>query len=954
VADTSPQTRRYGRPGRHAHSRSPSDGAHPRSSAGYLALVGSAFVLLSAVWLATLHLIRSQGLVLNGDEPHYLVEAVSLGRFHTVNLNPGYNYALIHHFFDNWHGKPGPHLAASLGQVTLLRHNLYWPFHAIGLSALLALPILAGTVPAEVALILVLALLTVYLAHLTAQISGARSPWRIAIAGLFLAPAVSLAATQVFPDLITGLIVGIVVMTIARIERFSGASWPEIVVATILLVALPWMDQKNIFFPVPLLVVFLVAARRASMRAGALGVVVIPTVLSLGALLLLNWYGFGHLLGGAQRVELFGGNTLTRAIALLFDRRQGIFPQLPIVVLGLAGMWTARKRLPVAVVTAILIMGAIIYGNATQPDSFGGYSFVGRFQWPTLPLLLAFAGLYLIDLWQKRRTAAILVSAATGGIFVIQAIPIVRNEFFYYYNTLSWDPSTYGGWWGSLDPSPILGYIGLPQFADLRNVWGLCCVVLLCAALVVALVQAVNAQPWRWLRAIGVAALALIVLTFGLTLPASGLRPGFAAPGVFVPVSPRRICDTRSGNPSKLTGPATQCNSSAVWTKAGPGHMLDLSVTDYFGVPKEGVTAVALEVTATDARSPGYLTAYPNGQVAPLAPTVSYAAGQTVSNLALLQVGAGGQVSVYSSEMVGVVVDLAGYFTSRDQGGAGLYNGLRSPVQVCAPSASVASGGDRSGCDAGGRPNIEVGPGRPSTVTVTGYGGIPAGKVSAVLLGLTAVDPGLSGFVTAEAGDVASPRDVTDLSYTAGQTVANRAIVPVDADGQVTVTANTPVTLAVEVLGFYTAKGDHSGSEFTPVITPIRICDTRGSNPSALASPATQCNTDLANGSPDEPLPPLSSRDVQAIGLAYVPNDATAVAVDLTDLASSTAGFLTTSPGTAFPTIWRYAGMTGGPSVSLAVAPVATTGAFEVENLSGVEAANFTLDVTGWYTPSSG
>lgn len=869
-------------------------------------------------------------------------------------MNPGYNYTLTHHLFHGWHGKPGPHLAASLGQVTLFRHNLYWPFHAIGLSALLALPMLAGTVPAEVALILVIALLTVYLAHLTAQISGARSPWRIAIAGLFLAPAFSLAATQVYPDLITGLFIAIVVVTIARIETFKGTSWPEIAVVAVLLVALPWMDQKNIFFPIPLLVAFLVAARRASMRPNKLRVVVIPTVISFGALLLLNWYGFGHLLGGAQRIELFGGNTLTRAIALLFDRRQGIFPQLPIVVLGLAGMWTARKRLPVAVVTAILITGAIIYGNATQPDSFGGYSFVGRFEWPALPALLAFAGLFLIELWQKRRTAAILISAATGGIFVIQAIPIVRNEFLYYNNSLSWDPATYGGWWGRPDPSPILGYIGLPQLSNSRTTWGLCCVLLLSAALVVALVQLVKAHSWRWLRSIGVVALAVIALTFGLTLSASGLRPGFAAPGVFVPVSPTRICDTRPGNPSNLTGPGAQCGRSAIWARLGPGFLLSFSVPGYFGVPEDSVTAVALDVTATDAKSPGYLTAYPNGQVTPASSTVDYAEGQTTSNLALVQVGPGGQVSVYSSAVADVVVDLEGYFTSRQQGGAGLYDSLGSPVPVCAAGTAPSTGAGRSGCDAGGDPTIQVDPDRPSTVRATGYGGVPAGKVSAVLLGLTAVDPGASGFVTVAAGSAPFPRDVTDLSYTAGQTVANRAIVPVDADGQVRLSANTPATLAVDVLGYYTSKGDHSGSEFTPVISPIRICDTRGSNPSALVSPYTQCNTDVAHGSSDEPLSPLSSRNVEAIGLAYVPNDATTVTVDLTDLASSAAGFLTTSPGTAFPTIWRSSETTGGTSVSLAVAPVGASRAFEVENLSGLEAANFTLDVTGWYTPSPG
>lgn len=125
-------------------------------------------------------------------------------------------------------------------------------------------------------------------------------------------------------------------------------------------------------------------------------------------------------------------------------------------MLGVAGLWVTRKRLPVAVITATIMVAATIYGNATQPHSFGGYSFVGRFQWPTLPVLLAIAGLYLLDLWRERRTAAIVGTVVSGGLFVVQFVPILRMEYIYY-NVASWDPATYAGWWGGLDPSPVLG-----------------------------------------------------------------------------------------------------------------------------------------------------------------------------------------------------------------------------------------------------------------------------------------------------------------------------------------------------------------------------------------------------------------------------------------------------------------------------------------------------------------
>lgn len=67
--------------------------------------------------------------------------------------------------------------------------------------------------------------------------------------------------------------------------------------------------------------------------------------------------------------------------------------------------------------------------------------------------------------------------------------------------------------------------------------------------------------------------------------------------------------------------------------------------------------------------------------------------------------------------------------------------------------------------------------------------------------------------------------------------IANRVIVPVDSAGQAALSANTPTNLAVDVSGYYTGTGARTGSEFTPEIVPVRICDTRGSNPSSLAPP---------------------------------------------------------------------------------------------------------------------
>ncbi len=517
----------------------------PQTAVRYRALVLCTFLILCAGWTAVLELIRRHGAVISGDESHYLVGAVSLGRFHTLDMNPGYNFAVEHHIIFPWTARPGPHLAAVIGQ-THLSHGIYFLTHAVGLSVLLAVPMLVGTRAAELALIAVLGGLTVGLVHLVGELSGIRSPWRLAIAGLFLTPALALAATQVYPDLISGLAMAVIILIVAGMEARGRCAGPQLLVATLLFVVLPWLDQKNVLLTLPLLAAFVTVAVRVKVAGRQLGWVVVPTIVSLAGLLALNLYSFAHLLGNSQPISLVSVDTLTRSVALLFDRRQGLFVQMPVVLLGVAGLWAMRRRFPVAVATSAVVIVLTIYGNATQKISFGGGSLIGRFQWPTLPLLLAFAGLYLLELWPRRTRVAAVLVGSVGLLAVVQFVPILRNEHILY-NQIGWDPITYTGWWGGLDPSPVLGYIGGVRLTDIvppatrltgiagtiagtdpwanpRALWGLSCLVLGWATGFYLLVRLLD-RPARINLRLVAAALGGIVITLIMTLSTAVLAP---------------------------------------------------------------------------------------------------------------------------------------------------------------------------------------------------------------------------------------------------------------------------------------------------------------------------------------------------------------------------------------------------------------------------------------------
>jgi hypothetical protein len=491
---------------------------------------------------AALALIRHQGVHINGDEPQYLVEAESIGRFFTLNINPGYNYIITHHIVYPFPEQPGPHVAATIGQA-VLNHHLYLPIHSIGISALLAIPILAGPKAALLAFMLMLATLAVGLIHLVGLVAGARSPWRFALAGVFLAPTYLLATTQVYPDLMTGLIIAIVIFLVALFEIRRSCTRAQIMTGGLLLALLPWLAQKNVLVTFLLVVVLVVAHRRTSMTVRQLTWLAIPALVSLLGVVAFNKWAYGNLLGIRNPVALVGIETWTRSSALLFDRRSGILIQLPVILLGIAALWAWRRRLPLAVVATVLIAGAVIYGNGTEPGSQTGGSFSGRYQWPLVPVLLAFSALYLLELWRVRRPAVPVITGVLVVLSAIQSVPVLLNEHLYY-SQVPWDPISYQGWWGGLDPSPVLGYLpaaeiyniaqwtpgggaGIPTYlpgtipwGNARDLWGLACVLLIAAAALYCLVRLVRRPTGIRIPVVGaMAAGALLCLVLTLTSP---------------------------------------------------------------------------------------------------------------------------------------------------------------------------------------------------------------------------------------------------------------------------------------------------------------------------------------------------------------------------------------------------------------------------------------------------
>ncbi len=429
--------------------------------------------------------------------------------------------------------------------------------------------------------------------------------------------------------------------------------------------------------------------------------------------------------------------------------------------------------------------------------------------------------------------------------------------------------------------------------------------------------------------------------------------PVFDDSGVYVPLTPVRICDTRANNPSHLSGSAAQCGNGTTGETLVAGGTLTFDVAGDFSVPASNVTAVVLSVATANSKGPGHFTLFPAGATQPTAANLNYATGQVVPNLVEVGPAREGRCLCTRRPSSDAIVDLEGLCDHHPPEWCRSLQRLFTPARICDTRGSNPSGlsGGATQCNtnlAHGSPDNLIGPNNPLTINVEGNGGVPASGVSAVVLNVAVAKSTASGFVTVYPTEDTRP-GASNVNYVAGVAVGNRVIVPVSASGQVTLYATAATDIIVDVSGWFTATGGTTGAEFTPEVDPVRICDTRGSNPSGLVAPYTQCNTNTAHPSPDNPLVAGTSDVIQSTGLGDVPTGAVATVINLADVGPTAGSNLTVYPSGTPPTTSDVNPPTGGVASNLVVATLTGSGSFEVAN-RGSGHTDIVIDIAGWYT----
>ena len=135
---------------------------------------------------------------------------------------------------------------------------------------------------------------------------------------------------------------------------------------------------------------------------------------------------------------------------------------------------------------------------------------------------------------------------------------------------------------------------------------------------------------------------------------ASAPRVASASGSSFVGLTPARVADSRPGE-TTIDGVLAGGGTHAA------GTITTVPIAGRGGVPNNA-TAVALNVTATQASGAGYATVYPCGTPPPNASNLNFEPGQTIPNAALVKIGDNGAICVYVSQATQLIVDVDGYF----------------------------------------------------------------------------------------------------------------------------------------------------------------------------------------------------------------------------------------------------------------------------------------------------
>jgi hypothetical protein len=262
--------------------------------------------------------------------------------------------------------------------------------------------------------------------------------------------------------------------------------------------------------------------------------------------------------------------------------------------------------------------------------------------------------------------------------------------------------------------------------------------------------------------------------------------------------------------------------------------------------------------------------------------------------------------------------------------GPSRFVGLDAPTRVLDTRSATATG------PAGLVGRVERG--HILTLPVTGIGAVPAAGVTAVAVNLVSVEADRPSYLQAIPTNAATLGGSSTLNIDgAGQTRANFAIVPVGADGSISIYSIADGHVVADLLGWFeTAPVAVSAGRFVELSAAQRLLDTRR----------------------DAPVARLGSGDVRAVPMpiGVDPDDVGALVVTVTAAAPSDPGWVQVFPSGRSDAIARTSTVNtdvDGAVANTAIVPVVGGGISVTGYFAGGGSSDVVVDAIGYITSPS-
>ena len=247
----------------------------------------------------------------------------------------------------------------------------------------------------------------------------------------------------------------------------------------------------------------------------------------------------------------------------------------------------------------------------------------------------------------------------------------------------------------------------------------------------------------------------------------------------YKPIVPNRVVDTRA-DPAYHVGPLSRLGDHS--------DPRSLTVTGGSTRTPVGATAIIANVTVVDPTAASHLDVWPDGSAHPNSSNLNYVPGQTVANLVVVKVSAGGKIDLQNQNgSVDVIVDIVGYFTV-DASASGFV--AVTPYRMTDTRTDSHVGtqfrfGDHT-----------------DTRRVVLVGGVIPADAKAIAVNVTAVNPSTGLHLDVWPAGSAKPVG-SNINYTAGQTVPNLVTVKIGPGGAINLQNQNGSTDVIDIVGYY-------------------------------------------------------------------------------------------------------------------------------------------------------